>query len=47
MARATETKLGMINWVRTVDLTVGNLHLLGQHLVDHRVQLERKQSKDN
>lgn len=40
-ARQAETKMGVVDRVRSVDLTVDNLHVLGQHLVDHRVQLER------
>ena len=40
-ARKNESKMGMVERVRTVDLKVGNLHLLGQHLVDHRVRMER------
>jgi len=40
-ARQSETKMGMVDRVRSVDMTVENLHLLGQHLVDHRIQLER------
>ncbi|MEJ2127735.1 MAG: YhdP family protein [Woeseiaceae bacterium] len=40
-ARKSETKTGMVDRVRSVDMTVGNLHIIGQHLVDHRVQLER------
>jgi uncharacterized protein (TIGR02099 family) len=40
-ARNAETKMGMIDRVRSVDMTVSNLHLLGQHLVNHRIQLDR------
>jgi uncharacterized protein (TIGR02099 family) len=40
-ARRSETKMGMVDRVRSVDMTVDNLHLLGQRLVDHRIQLER------
>jgi len=40
-ARKSESKMGMVERVRTIDLTVANLHLLGQHLVDHRIQMER------
>lgn len=40
-ARKSESKMGMVERVRTVDLVVGNLHVLGQHLVDHRIRLER------
>jgi uncharacterized protein (TIGR02099 family) len=37
-ARQSDTKMGIVDRVRSVDMTV---HLLGQHLVDHRIQLER------
>jgi len=40
-ARQSETKMGMVDRVRSVNLTVDNLHLLGQHLVGHRIQLDR------
>jgi uncharacterized protein (TIGR02099 family) len=40
-ARQSETKMGIVDRVRSVDLTVANLHVLGQHVVDHRIQLER------
>jgi uncharacterized protein (TIGR02099 family) len=41
MGRSTDKKLGMVNWIRSVDLEVANLHLLGQHLIDHRIRVDR------
>ncbi len=40
-ARRSESRMGIVDRVRSVDLTVENLHVLGQHLQDHRVQIER------
>ena len=41
MARQAQTKSGMAERIRSIDMTVGNLHALGQHLVDHRIRLDR------
>jgi uncharacterized protein (TIGR02099 family) len=41
MARQAETKFGTLDRVRSIDVAVENLHLLGQHLVDHRIRLDR------
>jgi uncharacterized protein (TIGR02099 family) len=41
MARSSESNLGMMDWIRSVELDVTNLHLLGQHLVDHRIRVDR------
>ena len=41
LARSAETKLGVVDWIRSVDLTVDDLHVLGQHLVSHRIRLDR------
>ena len=40
-ARKSESKFGMVERIRSVDMTVGNLHILGQHLVNHRIHLDR------
>ncbi len=32
---------GVLERLRSIDITVGNLRLFGQHLVDHRVRLDR------
>jgi uncharacterized protein YhdP len=41
LGRQSETKTGMAERIRSIDMTVGDLHMLGQHLVDHRVRLDR------
>jgi uncharacterized protein (TIGR02099 family) len=41
MAREAHSKTGFVDRIRSIDMMVGNLHMLGQHLVDHRVRLDR------
>ena len=41
LAREAETKTGMAERIRSIDMKVGNLHILGQHLVDHDIRLDR------
>ena len=41
LARRAETKIGMAERIRSIDMTIGNLHMLGQHLVDHRIRVDR------
>jgi uncharacterized protein (TIGR02099 family) len=41
MGKESENKFGTMDRVRSIDLTVANLHVLGQHLKDHRIELER------
>ncbi|MDJ0904400.1 MAG: YhdP family protein [Woeseiaceae bacterium] len=41
MSQESETKFGTMDRVRSIDMRVGNLHVLGQHLVNHRVRLDR------
>ena len=41
LARESETKTGVAERIRSIDLTIDNLHMLGQHLVDHRVRVDR------
>ena len=41
MAREAESKTGMAERIRSIDMTVDSLHLLGQHLVGHRVRVDR------
>ncbi|MDH3611889.1 MAG: YhdP family protein [Gammaproteobacteria bacterium] len=41
LARSAETKTGMAERIRSIDMTVSNLHMLGQHLVDHRLRVDR------
>lgn len=40
-AREAHSKTGFVDRIRSIDMTVGSLHMLGQHLVDHRVKLDR------
>ena len=41
MARESEAKIGMAERIRSIDMTIANLHMLGQHLVDHRIRVDR------
>jgi len=41
LARQAETKTGMAQRIRSIDLQVADLHVLGQHFVDHRIRLDR------
>ncbi|MDJ0813207.1 MAG: YhdP family protein [Woeseiaceae bacterium] len=41
MSQESEGKFGTMERIRSIDMTVENLHVLGQHLVDHRVRLDR------
>ncbi|MDH3431224.1 MAG: YhdP family protein [Gammaproteobacteria bacterium] len=41
LARQAKTKTGMAERIRSIDMTVGSLHMLGQHLLDHRVRVDR------
>ncbi|NIA27422.1 MAG: TIGR02099 family protein, partial [Desulfobulbaceae bacterium] len=41
LARNAETKVGMAERIRSIDMSIKDLHLIGQHLVDHRVRMDR------
>ena len=41
LGKESEGKFGTMERIRSVDMTVENLHVLGQHLVDHRIRLDR------
>ncbi len=41
MAKNAETKVGMAERIRSIDMSVKDLHLIGQHLVDHRIRMDR------
>jgi len=41
MAKNAETKVGMAERIRSIDMSVQDLHLIGQHLVDHRIRMDR------
>ena len=41
LGKESEGKFGTMERIRSVDLTVDNLHVLGQHLVNHRIRLDR------
>lgn len=41
LARQAQAKTGMAERIRSIDMQVGNLHMLGQHLVDHHIRLDR------
>ncbi|NIV18606.1 MAG: TIGR02099 family protein [Woeseiaceae bacterium] len=41
LAKDSEAQLGIGERIRSIDINVGNLHLIGQHLVDHRFQMDR------
>lgn len=40
-ARESENKSGMGDRIRSIDMAIDNLHMFGQHIVDHRVRLDR------
>lgn len=41
LARNSETKIGMGERIRSIDMLIDDLHLLGQHLVGHRIRVDR------
>ena len=41
MSKESENNFGTMDRVRSIDMTVANLHVLGQHLEDHRIRLDR------
>jgi uncharacterized protein (TIGR02099 family) len=41
MSRDRNTKVGVAERIRSIDMTVKNLHVLGQHLIDHRIRVDR------
>jgi uncharacterized protein (TIGR02099 family) len=41
LSRHENAQLGIIERVRSVDMTVDNLYVLGQHIVDHQVRVDR------
>lgn len=41
LGKESEGKFGTMERIRSVDIDVENLHVLGQHLVDHRIRLDR------
>lgn len=45
IARAPESKLGLGERIRSIDMTVDHLHGLGQHLVDHRLRVDRSSNE--
>ncbi|MDH3534061.1 MAG: hypothetical protein OEO82_14090, partial [Gammaproteobacteria bacterium] len=41
LAKNKGRQTGMAERIRSIDMTIGNLHIIGQHLVDHRVRVDR------
>ncbi len=41
LSRADEKQAGAADRIRSIDVVVGHLRILGQHLVDHRVRVDR------
>ncbi len=41
MSKDSETKFGTMDRIRSIDMSVANLHVLGQHLRDHSIRLDR------
>ena len=41
VSREAGGRTGIGERIRSIDMTVDNLHIIGQHLVDHRVRLDR------
>jgi uncharacterized protein (TIGR02099 family) len=40
-ARDSDSNSGMGDRIRSIDMTIDNLYLFGQHIVDHRLRLDR------
>ena len=41
LSRTDDAKLGVADRVRSIEVDIGSLYILGQHLVDHRVRVDR------
>ncbi len=41
LSRSGDTQLGTVDRIRSIDVAVGDLFILGQHLVDHRLRIDR------
>lgn len=41
LSRDRQSKTGIGDRIRSIDMTFGDLHLIGQHLVDHRLRVDR------
>ena len=41
LAKDSESEIGVAERIRSIDMTVGDLHILGQHLVNHRIRMDR------
>jgi uncharacterized protein (TIGR02099 family) len=41
LGKDSDTEYGVADRIRSIDMTVNDLHLLGQHLVDHSVRVDR------
>lgn len=41
LPKRNNAKTGMGERIRSIEMTIGHLHLLGQHLVDHRIRVDR------
>lgn len=41
LSREGQAKTGVGDRIRSIDMTIDNLHVLGQHLVDHRIRVDR------
>jgi uncharacterized protein (TIGR02099 family) len=41
LAKGGGTRTGMGERIRSIDMAITNLHIIGQHLVDHRIQVDR------
>jgi uncharacterized protein (TIGR02099 family) len=41
LAKGGGTRTGIGERIRSIDMAITNLHIIGQHLVDHRIQVDR------
>jgi uncharacterized protein (TIGR02099 family) len=39
--RASDSQTGMGDRIRSIDMTIGSLHLLGQHIIEHQIRVDR------
>jgi len=45
LAHDSTERVGIAERIRSIDMQIGDLHILGQHLVDHRFRLDRSASE--
>ena len=41
LGKGKDKQTGIAERIRSIDMTIGNLHIIGQHLVDHQLRVDR------